>query len=79
MLDTREAMKASLNTREGLTYASHFCCCSEVYFSQAGGRGPLNEGKSKVADDRQQKFSIIASSRFLAHVVDRVFCEAQKA
>lgn len=79
MLDIREVTKANLNTREMLTCASHFCCCSEVYFFQAGGCGPLNEGKSKVSDDRQQKFSIIFSSRFRAHVVDRVFCEAQKA
>lgn len=47
--------------------------------SQTGGNGPLSKSKSKVADDRQQKFSIIASSRFLAHVIDWVFCETQKA
>lgn len=74
-----EAVRASSNTREGLTSAFHLCCCSEVYFSQAGGSGPRNEEKSKVAADRQQKFSIIALSRFLAHVADSMFCEAQKA
>lgn len=47
--------------------------------SRAGGNGLLNKSKGKVADDRQQKFSIIASSRFLAHVIDWVFWEAQKA
>jgi hypothetical protein len=48
-------------------------------FSQVGGKVPVNERESEGEVDREQTFSILALTRFLAHVVDSVFCEAQKA
>jgi hypothetical protein len=73
----RQWGKAGRHRRVKLYLPSHLLQRDLLY--QAGRDRPLNERKGKVADDRQQKFSILASSRFLAHVIDWVFWEAQKS